>query len=274
LDGKPTEHFGDPNWVYLQYRRRKYDSRDEAEILTESKNRISEIRQRGVFIAEGYGNQPHQLAPAIRAEIQTVYEDAKQCIWKEWDTAFINRIPNAVPLSTRSTNRNDYILHPVTGEHLSEDSLRKVENLRAAHADQWDTIIVISEGLNALALMDDGNLLPSLDYLRPLLKQSGLRVAPEQLVVNSGRVRAGYRIGEALFGGLAGSRTIIHLIGERPGSGHHTMSAYLTSADGATWKQPDLVDHNITKVVSGIGITSLTPEKAAHDILRALARLV
>lgn len=270
--GKPTEHFGDPNWVYLQYRRQKNDPRSDADILAESRNRISEVRQRGLFVAEGYGERLSQLAPKLRAEIQTVYEDAKQCIWKEWDAEFVKRIPDAIPISTHSTDRNDYILHPTTGERLLEDSQRQVEQLRTAHAGQWNAGIVISEGLNALALMEEGNLLPLLEYLRPLLKQSGFRVAPENLIVNSGRVRAGYKIGEALYRGLSEPRTIIHLIGERPGTGHHTLSAYLTTADGATWNQPGKVDHNITKVVSGIGITALVPQRAAHDIVAALAR--
>jgi ethanolamine ammonia-lyase large subunit len=271
-EGKPTEHFGDPNWVYLQYCRQKNDARSDTDILAESKKFISEIRERGVFIAEGYGEHHYDLAPKIRAEIQTVYEDAKQCIWKEWNPEFVKRIPDAIPISTRSANRSDYILHPTTGERLSDESLLRVQQLRETSAGRWDAVIVISEGLNALALMDDGNLLPLLEQLRPLLKKSGLRVAPGQFVVSSGRVRAGYRIGEAFFGGSSGSGTIVHLIGERPGTGHHTMSAYLTTADGAAWKRPDQVDHNITKVVSGIGATALVPEKAAQDILTAIAR--
>lgn len=270
--GNPTEHFGDPNWVYLQYCRRKNDARTDADILAESKSKIAEIRQRGVFIAEGFGAKPSELAPQIRTEIQTVYDDAKQCIWKEWDADFVKRIPNVFPISTRSSNRNDYILHPTTGERMSDESLRQVQKLRAIHAGRWDAVIVISEGLNALALMDNGNLSPLLEQLRPLLTAAGLRVAPEHLVVTSGRVRAGYRIGETLFAGLKGPRTIVHLIGERPGTGHHTMSAYLTTADGANWNVADRIDHNITKVVSGIGVTALEPQRAARDILTALSR--
>lgn len=270
--GKPAEHFGDPHWVYLQYRRRKNDSRSDREIIAESEARISEVRDRGVFIAEGYGARPSELAPKIRGQIQTVYEDAKQCIWKEWQPEFVKRIPNAIPISTRSRNRNDYILHPTTGEQLSEEAERRVAQFRQESKGQWDAVIVISEGLNALALMDEGNLLPLLEDLRSLLQKSGLRTAMAPFVVTSGRVRAGYRIGEALFGNLSGSRTIIHLIGERPGTGHHTLSAYLTTADGAVWAHPDQVDHNITKVVSGIGVTALKPSKAAPEILTALGR--
>lgn len=270
--GKPTEHFGNPHWVYLQYRRGKNDVRTDAQILAESKTKISEIRQRGVFIAEGYGAKPSELAPHIRAGIQTVYDDAKQCIWKEWNPEFLKRIPNTIPISTRSKDRTDYILHPSSGEQLSDESQRQVNQFRETVNGQSDVVIVISEGLNALALMDEGNLLPLLDELRSLLKKSGMRTSPASLVVTSGRVRAGYRIGEAIFSGLSGPRTIIHLIGERPGTGHHTLSAYLTTADGTAWSNANQVDHNITRVVSGIGVTALAPSKAAREILAMLAK--
>ena len=265
-DGKPTEHFGDPNWVYLQYRRSKNDNRTDAVILAESRKLISEVRDRGVFIAEGFGDRPYDLSRKIRSEIQTVYDDAKQCIWKEWNPDFVKQIPNAIRITTRSANRQDYILHPATGEHLSDESRRRIKQFRVDDKATSNVVIVVSEGLNALALMDEGNLLPLLEDLRQRLTKSGFSVAPAPLVVTSGRVRAGYRIGEDLYGGLPGSRTIIHLIGERPGSGHHTLSAYLTSAEGTTWGRPDEVDHNITKVVSGIGVTALAPQKAVGDI--------
>ena len=44
------------------------------------------------------------------------------------------------------------------------------------------------------------------------------------------------------------------------------MSAYVTTAEGTTWGRQNEVDHNITKVVSGIGVTALAPQKAARDI--------
>ena len=149
---------------------------------------------------------------------------------------------------------------------MSDESRRRIKQFRVDDKATSNVVIVVSEGLNALALMDEGNLLPLLEDLRQRLTKSGFSVAPAPLVVTSGRVRAGYRIGEDLYGGLPGSRTIIHLIGERPGSGHHTLSAYLTSAEGTTWGRPDEVDHNITKVVSGIGVTALAPQKAVGDI--------
>jgi len=43
-DGRPTDHFGDPLWVFLQYRRRKGDARRDPEILDEGRQRLAEVR--------------------------------------------------------------------------------------------------------------------------------------------------------------------------------------------------------------------------------------
>jgi len=63
------------------------------------------------------------------------------------------------------------------------------------------------------------------------------------------------------------------VIGERPGSGHHTLSIYMTVADGDVWSELDKVDHNITKVVSGIAVTALTPDLAAIEAAKILRRV-
>jgi ethanolamine ammonia-lyase large subunit len=121
--------------------------------------------------------------------------------------------------------------------------------------------------------MDDGQLDPFLKQLRSGLRQAGFRPASTSILVTSGRVRAGYRIGERLFGGLNGSRAILHVIGERPGTGHRTFSTYITAADGQVWQTPGRVDHNITKVVSGIATTALAPEIGAREVVRILQSL-
>ena len=99
-------------------------------------------------------------------------------------------------------------------------------------------------------------------------------VSPEHLVVTSGRVRAGYRIGEILFADLPGPRAILHVIGERPGTGHHTFSIYVTAPAGEVWGQEGTVDHNITKVVSGVAVTALPPETGAKEVARLLGTIV
>lgn len=272
--GRPTGHFGDPLWVYLQYRRKKGDGRSAEEVRAEGERQIDAVQDRGVFIAQGHGEQPWDLRPKLRQDIYRIYEDSKDCLWAELDPAFIAQIPRAMKLATRSANRTDYILHPATGEKLSDDSLRLVRELRDRHAGEYDVQILISDGLNALSIMDEGHLAPFLTQLRAALGVAGLRPAVENLVFTSGRVRAGYRVGEALFGGLSGVRSIVHVIGERPGSGHHTFSAYLTAAPGADWEQAGKIDHDITKVVSGIATTAQPPVQAADEAARLLGTLV
>ena len=144
--GKPTEHFGDPLWVYLQYCHRKGDARTDEAILAEGRTRMQEIRNRGVFLAEGYGQHPGDLAPSLNKEIHQIYEDAKQSIWAELTPAFVATVPDHILLKTQSLDREDYILHPTSGEVLSVDSAETVRKLRARHEGKHDVQIVISDG--------------------------------------------------------------------------------------------------------------------------------
>ncbi|MGB0597575.1 MAG: ethanolamine ammonia-lyase subunit EutB [Rubripirellula sp.] len=270
--GNPTEHFGDPRWVFLQYQRAQGDQRNDAEILAEGERRLSEVRGRGVFVAERHGPQVWELAPELQSDITRIYDDAKQSIWAELKRDFITKIPSAVGIHTQSSDREDYILHPTTGEQLDPTSLERVDQLRRQQNGKTEIQIVISDGLNALAIQEEDQLLPFLTQFRQQIQIAGLSVAEEHLVVTSGRVRAGYRIGERLFAGLNGNRVIAHIIGERPGTGHRTFSVYLTAADGKTWSVPDQVDHNITQVISGIATTALAPRKAALQTADLLAK--
>jgi len=234
---------------------------------------VQAVRSRGVFIAEGYGEKPWDLKPDLRHDVYRIYEDSKECLWTELDEPFVAQIPDVVRCNTQSANRNDYILHPATGERLNASSLATIRNLRNEANGRFDVQIVISDGLNALSIMDPGQLLPYLARLRSALRYAGFHSATTNLTFSSGRVRAGYRVGEALFGGLAGTRSIVHVIGERPGTGHHTFSAYLTAANGVDWATAGKIDHDITKVVSGIAITALQPLAAADETARLLRQI-
>ena len=271
--GKPTPHFGDPLWVYLQYQRRKGDNRLDAEILEVGRMEMAAVRARGVFLAEGHGAKPSQLTPRLQAEVQAIYNDAKQCIWAEFDGGFARSIAESIALRSQSADRREYILHPETGEKLSPDGLKDVQQMKARHMGRYDVQIVVSDGLNALSITDHDQLDPFLVALRRRLEDEQFRVAPETLVVTSGRVRAGYRIGESLFAGLPGPRGIVHVIGERPGSGHRTFSAYLTMPSGSVWATPNKVDHNLTRVVAGIANTAYAPKDAAAEAVRLVVSL-
>ena len=166
---------------------------------------IARARGHGVFIASGHGAKPSDLDPALDAQVRRLYEDAKACIRAELPASFPATLAPAVPVVSRSRDRDDYILHPPTGETLNDASLARVEALRATQRSRYNVQIVVADGLNALALTDAGHLEPYLAELRRLLIAAGMRPAPEHVVVTNGRVRAGYRIGETLFAQLGPS---------------------------------------------------------------------
>lgn len=268
--GEPTEHFGDPLWVYRQYRRRKGDRTSDQFILNDGRKQLREVRSRGLFIAEGHGQQTWDLSPKLSNDIQRIYDEAKLSIRAELTKEFIRSLPNVIEIATSSADRDDYILHPATGEQLSDESVKAVQQLKTKQNQTVDAQIVISDGLNALSIMEESQLLPFVNRIRDELRGRGWNVARDNLVVTSGRVRAGYRIGELLFAGLSGPRAILHIIGERPGTGHRTFSVYMTAPTGDVWGRSGETDHNITKVVSGIANTALRPLEAADESVRLL----
>ncbi len=156
-----------------------------------------------------------------------------------------------------------------------EEAQRSLEALRAqrgAHLSQVQ--LVVSEGLSAPAISDPGHLQPFLDTIRAALAKSGVDVAPELIVLENGRVRAGYAVGEALFGDAAGGkRAVVHLIGERPGTMHHQYSAYIAALDPGVWSGKDgrRCDHDLVRVVAGIADTALDPSDAAKIVADHLA---
>ena len=212
------------------------------------------------------------MAPELDREIRALYADAKKSIWVELDPSFIAAIPNALPLKTRSQDRTDYILHPQTGEELDAPSLHALNTLKAQSSNPGQVQIIVSDGLNAHAIMDKGHLAPYLSALEANLQKKGLKLAPEILVLKGGRVRAGYRIGEVLYGELPDAqehRAIVHIIGERPETMHHTFSAYISAPKAGTWKKAG-IDHNITRVVSGIADTAFKPVLAAQETVKII----
>lgn len=269
--GRPAERFGDPVGVFVQYRRRKGDRRTESLIRAEGERRMASVRARGVLLATAHGTRPGDLEPKLAARVRRIYDDAKLSLRAEFGDGFPDTLPQAVPVSTRSRDRDEYILRPASGERLDEAGQAAIDALRDRQAGAFDVQIVVSDGLNALSILDRSQLDPFLARLRRGLARIRRRVAPQTVVVTGGRVRAGYRIGEALFSGLPGRRAILHVIGERPGTGHRSFSVYMTDADGSIWSTPGSADHDITRVVAGIAATARDPAAAADEAVRILA---
>ena len=276
-NGQPTEHFGDPLWVYYKYRQTKKDTRSIKAIYEEGREAISRIENRGVPIAQGYGKNYWDLPEALDKKVHYLYEDAKVCLWTEMEPSFINNLKETVPINTKSLDRKDYVYHPASGEALSENAIKKLKVIKT----NWqknipDIQIVISDGLNVKAIMDNGHLAPFLSNLNKMLSAENYTLGNNQIFINNGRVRAGYACGELLFGERNSTQKkhgIIHIIGERPGSEHHNFSAYLTVAEPVKWNTKGTVDHDITRVVSGISDTALNPIEASNTVVKIITEL-
>jgi ethanolamine ammonia-lyase large subunit len=218
----------------------------------------------------GHGKEPWDLQPELKERIWRLYDDAKISLWTEYTDEFIETIPNAVVIATQSKDREDYVAHPPTGEVLSAAAIASLEKLRDSWAGRYpDVQIVISDGLNTNAIMDEGHLAPYLTNVRKELSAAGYTVSDTSIVVKSGRVRAGYAIGDVLFEKAAADKpkAVLHVIGERPGSGHHNFSVYIAAPKAKVWAQKG-VDHDIVRVISGISDTAYNPVDAASETVK------
>jgi ethanolamine ammonia-lyase large subunit len=146
--------------------------------------------------------------------------------------------------------------------------------------DSWagkdpDVQIVISDGLNANSIMTQGHLMPYIEEVRKELKDAGMTVGEQNIVVTSGRVRAGYMAGDILFGKSDPNkkRAIVHIIGERPGTGQNAYSVYIAAPKAQVWAEKKC-DHNIVKVVCGISKQATKPEDAAKQTVKLLKEMM
>ena len=274
-DGKPTKHFGDPAWVYYKFSQAKGDTRSFKKIYAEGQKMIENVRGRGLDLAVGYGDNIWDLEPVTDKRIHDLYDDAKISLWTEFTPEFIGSIPNAVSIKSQSHDRENYISAPGTGEELSESAVATLGKLAASWGNKSPDIqVVISDGLNAKALMDEGHLMPYLNELEKECKKAGLTLSDKNIVVTGGRVRAGYKAGEVMFPNAGATpKAVVHLIGERPGSGHHAFSAYLVKVTPDTWAKTGTVDHDSSKVLSGISDTGLIPAEAARQTVNLLKQM-
>ena len=128
---------------------------------------------------------------------------------------------------------------------------------------------MISDGLNANAINE--NLRELMPALKHELAARGCHVGETDVVIQNGRVRAGYHVGELLE-----VEAIVHLIGERPGTGFNLLSAYLTYGRDKTgrWRWSPEMDHSCTNVICGIRRRGKPLSIAANEIARAAKRML
>lgn len=244
--------------MYARYMKAGGGSRSLGELEEDGRRKVADLTDRGLDIAGD--------AAASLARVDRIYEHARRALYASLENGVLrDACVTYRRVRSQAIDRDDYIAHPPAGERLREDDAASLTAPSRGDGIQ----IVVSDGLNADAINEQ--LRAVLPPVRRLLAQDGHRVAESVVVIHNGRVRAGYHVGQ-----IVGADVLIHFIGERPGTGLNTASAYLTygrdSAGRPRW-DPQL-DHSCTTAVCGIHRQGKPPDVAAGEIARTVQRIV
>jgi ethanolamine ammonia-lyase large subunit len=253
--------------LFAIYAKAGGDSRTTTSLLEEGRRTLGDLRQRGFDLGHGC-DSVCAPPPSVDARLEAIYEHARRALYAGLaEAALENASPGHVRVRTTAADREDYLAHPPAGERLRSADADAVTRLYPSRRPRVQ--FVISDGLNADAVNEQLRLL--LPPLRRRLAEAGQHVGEVDVVVQNGRVRAGYHVGA-----LVNALTIVHFIGERPGTGLNTLSAYLTyGLDGAgqfRWR-PDL-DHSLTTAICGINERGLRPAQAVDAIAQVVHRML
>jgi ethanolamine ammonia-lyase large subunit len=246
--------------LYAVYTREGGDRRTIDALRQEGEARLERLRRRG-----------YDLGPPVPARIDAIYAQARQALYAVLDAGVVRDLsPRHVTVRTPARDREDYLAHPTSGESIrAEDEERIVSALASAGSRRPQLQIVISDGLNANAV--NGQLRTVLPALRRELATAGIHTGDVDVVIHNGRVRAGYHVGA-----IVDADVVVHFIGERPGTGLDTLSAYLTFgrdvAGRSRWSSA--LDHATTTAVCGIHAEGKPPAEAVAEIARLARRIV
>jgi ethanolamine ammonia-lyase large subunit len=252
--------------LYATYMKSGGDTRSFDSIREAGRRKVIEIKERGFDL--GYGHGKDFDAPAeVQSRLDSIYRNARYALYASLDDGVIKRIsPECMRVRTAATDRENYLSHPAAGEAIRDEDAARLRSLYSTRRPQAQ--IVISDGLNANAVNE--NICSLLPALRRELSGSNIHIGATDIVIQNGRVRAGYHAGELLQ-----VEAIIHLIGERPGTGLDTLSAYLTYGRDAsgTSRWSSSLNHSATTAICGIHHKGKRPEVAAAEIAHCLGRM-
>jgi ethanolamine ammonia-lyase large subunit len=256
--------------LYAAYVKEGGDRRTIDALREEGAGKIERLRARGYDVGRGH-DADYAAPPAVSTRLETIYAQARHALYAVLDAGVVQAVsPHHIRVRTLSRDREDYLAHPRSGESIRDDDVERIVALVASTGSRRPQVqIVISDGLNANALSE--NLRAVLPPLRRKLASAGLHVADADVVIQNGRVRAGYHVGA-----LVDADAVVHVIGERPGTGLDTVSAYLTygrDAAGRSRWSPDL-DHAATTAVCGIHREGKSPSEAVDEVARLLPRIL
>ena len=247
--------------LYAAYARAGGDRRSASSLEDEGRMRLHTMRERGLDLGI---DEPDEAEKRLEA----IYVHARAALYATLDDHVIaDSTSRAVRVRSTATSRDHYLSHPPAGERLRDDDTRAL--MSRYSSIRPEVLLVVSDGLNANAANEQLRLL--LPDLRRALSDAGRRVGEMDVVVQNGRVRAGYEIG-----GVIGAAVVVHIIGERPGTGLNTLSAYITygrdEAGESRWSRS--LDHSATTAVCGIHPRGKPPQAAAAEVARLVTQIV
>jgi ethanolamine ammonia-lyase large subunit len=244
--------------LYAEYESAGGDTRTVAALVDEGERVRDVLRSRGFDLGlESPG-----------ARLEAIYTHARHALYAQLQRTVIeDASPHRLWVRSAATDRDDYLAHPAAGEQLRPADAAKIAALYSTSRPQVQ--VVVSDGLNANAVNEHvRTLLPA---LRRGLAQLAWQTGGTDVIIENGRVRAGYHVGE-----LLDPLVIVHLIGERPGTGLNTASAYLTYGRDAAgvprWSRS--LDHACTTAICGIHPAGTPPAVAADGIVRTVSRMI
>jgi ethanolamine ammonia-lyase large subunit len=245
--------------LYAAYMKAGGETRTSTTLEEQGARRVAALRERGFDLG---------LTDPADADrrVEALYAHARAALYARIEDVVIREATaKSVRVRTAARDRDDYLAHPPAGEVLPRDAVRVLTNLHDGRPPGIQ--IVVSDGLNANAI--NAQLPSVLPPLRRRLAAAGHHVAATDIVVENGRVRAGYEIG-----GLVGAELVVHLIGERPGTGLDTVSAYITYGRDhrGRIRWSGALDHSSTTAVCGVHPRGKPHEVAVEEIATVVTR--
>jgi ethanolamine ammonia-lyase large subunit len=245
--------------LYAIYEKAGGDHRAFTALEDEGLRRLSALRDKGFDLG---------VVNPVDADrrIDSLYTHARAALYASIQDAVVrDATARSIRVRTTARDRDEYLAHPPTGERLSSynaPALARLLDGRSPHVQ-----IVVSDGLNANAINEQLRAL--LPPLRGRLIAAGHHVADTDVIVQNGRVRAGYEIG-----GLVDADVIVHFIGERPGTGLNTASAYITygrdPSGRSRWSRS--LDHSATTAICGVHPAGKPAAVAIDEIATVVMR--
>lgn len=205
------------------------------------------------------GRAGHSVPTRELLDFRLAHSRARDAVWLDVDFAQLKdslKLPaeQVIEVHSQCVDKQNFLLNPDLGRKLAPDSLAALagsKKISAKSSAAMDCVLVIGDGLSAAAVHANAARFASA-FLKHLANK-GIHAGPVVLARHA-RVALGDEIGETL-----GARSVVILIGERPGlASAQSLGVY------ATWSpsvQKTDADRNC---ISNIHDNGLPPEAAAE----------